>query len=173
MKKFNSNSISRNNKYNGAGGGAGGGTASDIAYDNSLSGLVSENVQQAIDELHDEIEIGNIYSTDEKKVGEWIDGKPIYEKTFVVQSATGTGGIKVVDTSNLDIDIMISFSGFIRRDVSADKHQIVDINWFFDSNTYTSTFYEESENGIFQKIVGQIYQNKPLYITMKYTKTID
>lgn len=82
MKKFNSNSISRNNKYNGAGGAGGGGTASDIAYDNSLSGLVSQNVQQAIDELHDEIEIGIIYTTDEKKVGEWINGSPIYRSVL-------------------------------------------------------------------------------------------
>lgn len=113
MKKFNSNSISRNNKYNGAGGGAGGGTASDIAYDNSLSGLVSENVQQAIDELHDEIEIGNIYTTDEKKVGEWIDGKPIYEKTVMFSSSiTATGNTwKATHIDNTNINKIIKAFG--------------------------------------------------------------
>lgn len=108
MKKFNSNSISRNNKYNGAGG-AGGGTASDIAYDNSLSGLVSENVQQAIDELHDEIEIGRIYTTDEKKVGEWIDGKPIYSKVVEYSgNVTLNNNAYVyldIDTSDIDITL--------------------------------------------------------------------
>lgn len=104
MKKFNSNSISRNNKYNGAGGGAGGGTASDIAYDNSLSGLVSQNVQQAIDELHDEIEIGNIYTTDEKKVGEWIDGSAIYQKVFEIAELPNNTSINLDFTDGNLID---------------------------------------------------------------------
>lgn len=94
MRKYNSNSISRNNKYNGAGGAGGGSTASDIAYDNSLSGLVSENVQQAIDELHDEIEIGSIYVADETKIGEWVDGSSIYRQIItlsnLVSGADGT-----------------------------------------------------------------------------------
>lgn len=30
----------------------------------------------------------NIYSTEETVIGTWIDGKPIYQKTFVVDQAT-------------------------------------------------------------------------------------
>lgn len=101
MKKYNSNSISRNNKYNGAGGGAGGSTASDIAYDNSLSGLVSENVQQAIDELHDEIEIGNIYVADETKIGEWIDGSSIYRQIITLPSTVSGAASSWIDIADI------------------------------------------------------------------------
>lgn len=97
MKKYNSNSISRNNTYNGAGAG-GGGTASDISYDNSLSGLVSENVQQAIDELHDEIENGTVFVTDEVAVGEWANGETLYRKCYTYNGDNITSSF-IIDNS--------------------------------------------------------------------------
>ena len=56
---------------------SGSGTASDTSYDNTSSGLTATNVQGAIDEVTNRF----VYSTDEKVIGKWIDGKPLYQKT--------------------------------------------------------------------------------------------
>lgn len=62
-----------------------------------------EIVEQAISDYHESIlpylngqvpviankfDKTNLYSTDEKIVGTWIDGKPLYQKTFTGLSAT-------------------------------------------------------------------------------------
>lgn len=61
--------------------GTGGSSADKISYNNSESGLTSNTVQGAIDEVHEEVEtIRHHYSTEEKIVGEWVDGTLIYEK---------------------------------------------------------------------------------------------
>ena len=53
-------------------------SASAITYNNAISGLVSTNAQNAIDELADR----NVYSTSEKAVGKWIDGRTLYCKAY-------------------------------------------------------------------------------------------
>lgn len=163
MRKYNSNSISRNNKYNGAGGGAGGGTASDIAYDNSLSGLVSQNVQQAIDELHDEIEIGNIYTTDEKKVGEWLDGSAVYERTVVYEGPLTTGE-NVLYTFLEDVEpIDINCFGYNSSKTACGRYTGLnnDNNIFV---RYTLSNKQLSANA------ATDWSNPKLYVTIKYIK---
>lgn len=158
MRKYNSNSISRNNKYNGAGGG---GTASDIAYDNSLSGLVSENVQQAIDELHDEIEIGSIYTTDEKKVGEWIDGKPIYQRVYTINASLSKNGTNVYDKiDNLNV---------IENVIEARGVRILD-GKLKPATMPVSAWYESESSFILYSIEDFNGFN---YLIMQYTKTTD
>ena len=49
----------------------------DVAYDSNTSGLSATNVQGAIDEVANRF----VYSTSEKVIGKWIDGKPLYQKT--------------------------------------------------------------------------------------------
>lgn len=56
-------------------------SANSTSYDNSTSGLEATNVQEAIDELA-ENSGGSSYSTEERIIGTWIDGKPLYEKTY-------------------------------------------------------------------------------------------
>lgn len=66
MKKYNSNSINRNNKYNNVGSG--------------LSPETEEDIERAL--------LGNhVYSTLERISGEWIDGKNTYEKTVILESS--------------------------------------------------------------------------------------
>jgi len=79
-------------------------SAEDITYDNTTSELEATNVQEAIDEIIEKIDnniinyplddTGNgitidggfsgkhTYSTEEQVVGTWIDGSPIYQKTY-------------------------------------------------------------------------------------------
>lgn len=71
-------------------GGGGASTADKVSYDNTDSWLESENVQDAIDELS-KSDCGEIYSTDETRIGTWIDGKPLYRMAAYVASKTIKG----------------------------------------------------------------------------------
>jgi len=52
------------------------------------------------------------FSLEEKKVGTWIDGKPIYSKTFADLSMTTTKyWINLVDISDLNIDNIVHSFG--------------------------------------------------------------
>ena len=55
------------------------------------------------------------YSTTEKKVGVWIDGKPIYRKSFTYSYASGSTWRKFGEISNLGTFIGI-FGSFHRTD---------------------------------------------------------
>lgn len=58
-------------------------TSEDISYDNTQSRLSATNPQDAIDEIVS-------YSTNERIVGSWIDGTPLYEKTIEVNNPAST-----------------------------------------------------------------------------------
>lgn len=54
---------------------------------------------------------GDLYSTDEKIIGQWIDGKPVYQKTIVLSTALTVSTnwtTTPVSTSNMDSFIGIS-----------------------------------------------------------------
>lgn len=95
--------------------GTGGGSSADkISYDNTESGLTSNTVQGAIDEVHEEVEnIKHHYSTEEKIVGEWVDGSLICEKTYIF-SVEGTSSeyVKELETFNNNISPM-KLEGFV------------------------------------------------------------
>ena len=73
--------------------------ASEIAFKDS-----SNNVYTLDNYLNN----GEIYSTSEKRVGTWIDGKPLYRRTFSLHIALNAGyttyahGIRNIDTMMLD-----------------------------------------------------------------------
>ena len=60
-------------------------SASDVTFNNTSSQLLSDTVQGAIDEL---AAAQNIYSTDERVVGKWLNGNPIFRKSFPISSPT-------------------------------------------------------------------------------------
>lgn len=53
-------------------------TASDIGFDKTGTSFNSTRVQDVLEEVDGRL---NSYSTTEKVIGTWIDGKPIYQKT--------------------------------------------------------------------------------------------
>lgn len=106
----------------------------------------------------------HVYSTEEKVVGTWIDGKPIYEKTVVYEGAITSGTVVFNDSS---IDEII--------DVFAQK--------FFDTyvGNWISTIYSIYElytTHILNSVTAQVnsaYESRitKCRCTVQYTKTTD
>ena len=105
----------------------------------------------------------NTYSTNEKRIGTWIDGKPLYSKTIYSTSLTGT-----ISMTNID---------FIRW---KNFNSLVDSKFILPSGRYTSTndhtdFFINTSTGTYEYSVGTSWTNKVNYICfdIEYTKTTD
>lgn len=112
---------------------------------------------------------GDLYSTDEKMIGQWIDGKPLYQKTvsgtFTAQSQTAQ-----ISTGVSNIDFLMISSGAI---VSSDY--IWELNEYPGNDTDKArTIYVKSNNS-FEVLNGSSYptSGSVIYITFQYTKTTD
>ena len=113
------------------------------------------------------------YSTSEKIIGTWIDGKPLYEKT--VTGTTITGGTtfdKAHGISNLNevVDVIImchdSSNGWWRKLNFAYNNGSINNEWF-------GGFAIDSTNIKFQ--IGTTFANNldKYRVTLQYTKTTD
>ena len=116
------------------------------------------------------IDGGEIYTTDERVVGTWINGKPIYQKTlsFTLDSEAQNN----IDVSNCNINRLIDVSGFLEQESGAYYNSVP---MFFEGNatyTFNNTYFHQATNQL-RVTCGTGYANKSGYITIKYTKTTD
>ena len=117
-----------------------------------------------------------IYSTEEREIGVWIDGKPLYQKSFTSTSSSISTSV-TWDISGLNIDKVIKQSGCFCRQVTSNNN----IYWY-DMDNLLSTNYNyrtvttvsPSENLIYSTIEMES-GNTVLFraITIQYTKTTD
>ena len=117
------------------------------------------------------------YSTEEQVVGEWIDGKPIYQKTFTGTTPSPAGGISMnINISSLSIDEVINLNGIINWYNAPSYGQI---NMTMTSGGYCQTLFTRSDtieyvcDSGFATDSSGIFKNQPYKITIQYTKTTD
>ena len=112
------------------------------------------------------------YSTSEKKVGKWIDGKTIYQRTFNIANPSNVTGY--LDTSSANIESVITIFGMMKRN---------QVQWIIiggrteapTSNNYGIVINYNSENGkIGYTVYGYaISEINNIYVTIQYTKVTD
>ena len=152
--------------FSGIGAYAGNFLAGDITYKPKDKTWGVTNVQAAIDSLK-LAKTSDNYSTDERVVGTWIDGKPIYQKTITglnidltweAQYVAWTPEISftALGLNNVD-EIFPGMMGFV-----TNNSNIV----ICDNVTLRRT---SSTSAIF----GFMYGGKLNGITLRYTKTTD
>ena len=105
------------------------------------------------------------YSTTEKVIGTWIDGKPLYQRTFTKNFSSSTGlDIKNLYYGNIDIsDVCANIDyGFFVNDMS----------YYLNTRGFVSGWYEKDSAYLF---VITLYSRTNLTgtFTMRYTKTTD
>jgi hypothetical protein len=114
--------------------------------------------------------LNTIYSTEEKKVGYWADNKPLYQKSFVI------------DTSNLNTgwnDISSGLSGIDCKDITgkfrfpANDNSIYEFPYTEDSNYCLFGGYKPTNDMIFV-YKGQGFATiSDFVVTLRYTKNTD
>lgn len=122
----------------------------------------------------------NVYSTDEKRIGTWIDGSPLYQKTIVgtmpIVTTNGTRVNKQIDISDLTISACISVDGVY---YVPNQLEYIPINSAVNLTTNTRhTFCQVYRQNSSNSYVDTIFiassdansSGATAYITLKYTK---
>ena len=114
----------------------------------------------------------NNYSTEEQVVGTWIDGKPIYQKTFNGTTHETAGNWSII---NIDAQVatVISTDGKINA-----SHVWVPLNNYRGDSVeaWVSITVTDNSHSTPNRInikTGSSYISKPFTITLQYTKTTD
>ena len=118
------------------------------------------------------------YSTEEQRIGTWIDGKPLYQITIQDTILETT---KLIDISNLYIETPVAMDGFYLPNYG----HALPINASYTTTTVdppktmtNSVYFDENRAGTHFKrcirIRSDTYTyNGPVYITIQYTKSTD
>lgn len=114
---------------------------------------------------------GDVYSTTERVVGTWIDGKPVYEKTIAITSPTvtedGTVAIDVIDTiSNLKKNI--SINGYLNTNTN-----LIPLPIFVNNSGHQFKVLVSNNGEIKVMSSSTTFNNHNGYVIFRYTKTTD
>ena len=146
------------------------GNETDVAPSvNAVNGLIIDSLDSNSTTNAPSINAVNkrfTYSTDEQVIGTWIDGKPLYRKTFSIGEITSSADT-TVSTGILNCDTITQMSGNFKRKNFEYLRYGLDSNYLgevhFNSNTGVFSIRSASSNIGFSSGV----------ITIEYTKTTD
>lgn len=137
--------------------------AKDITFKANNTEWKVGNVADALDSLYISKTTDN-YSTTEKVVGTWIDGKPLYQQTVITTTPNSSNGTSKPVPSN--IDTLVKFEGTMKNANS-------DWNIFaFDYSTI-NIYYHNGSDELNWLNIPDHSRNKTAYLTFYYTKTTD
>lgn len=148
------------------GGGSGGSSALSEMTDVTFTNLQANNILKYNgsvwvndNDLHE-------YSTEEKVVGKWIDGKAIYEKVINSGYLMNSGTISI-NVSSLNIDSFIQLRGMTFTD---DKTQFRPITLGTSDNNAIRIDFANNNIRIITWSNWSAYNS---FIVIQYTKTTD
>ncbi len=108
-----------------------------------------------------------IYSLEEREIGVWTDGKPLYEKT-IIDTLPSSATSKDISLNISNIDKIVSLKGIaIRSDggtTQIEHARADDTIWSMINGAKTVLAINIKDNS---------YINQPVHFTLQYTKTTD
>lgn len=110
---------------------------------------------------------GEIYSTEETKIGTWIDGRPIYRKVAQTVSPSKVNAWEYVYTELHNVAFMCRVSQIIH-----DKSGEYVYYNYSTSGGYEALSYNP-DNGIKMHVSHANYVSVPVTLIMEYTKIAD
>lgn len=143
------------------------GKEAKIPSGGSSSSVTMDQVNSAIDTKLDAYEPQEVYSTEETRIGTWVDGKPLYRKVFTF-SYTASASAKTL-TSAINGIMVVMINAWLRYTGSNTIEQMAVI----DSKSVAHRIYYNPSAGI------QILSNQPdwngseITVILEYTKTTD
>lgn len=116
------------------------------------------------------------YSTDEQVIGTWIDGKPLYQKTYNINETIHNQD-KTIDVSSLNIKKYINGYGTFMRNIYWASPAIyieTPFNLYESNANHSYLRYGKSSNTIdYGVTLGNNETATDITITIQYTKTTD
>lgn len=120
------------------------------------------------DVLANKFSKSDLYSTDERIVGQWIDGKPIYQKTIDC-GALPNNTTKQVDSSVTGISRIINMCGYAYK---SSNYQTIPIGFPASSGAVSLSFYSDTGKVNITTTTDRSAFAES-YVVIQYTKTTD
>lgn len=114
-----------------------------------------------------------IYSTEERVIGKWIDGKPLYRLTVEVMTPESTGYKNYYILSGKNIDSITRMDGTCR---GSNGYYNTANSYIKESNPGGAcgiTLFANPAGTLAIHAYGGLVLNCPLTVTLEYTKTTD
>lgn len=116
----------------------------------------------------------DVYSTEEVRIGTWIDGKPLYRKV-IIGTFTNSNGQFTVGGIAADIDSIVTAHGFVKR---KDDNVSFQIPMAMIGREGSIGVYNMGVNlyafaNITDSNTATKLSNQPVYMIVEYTKTTD
>lgn len=122
-------------------------------------------------------DLGDNYSTSEKVIGTWIDGKPLYRKTVTINSINASNNYIDVSHGISNMSMPISVKGIVKI-TNVNQYRplgcmFINTSGDLDSQ-YVFNVYGVTESA-FTLCYGNWWKTRfdKAYITIEYTKTTD
>jgi len=131
--------------------------------------MSSEDISEVISPLPSVQPRYHKYSTEEHIVGEWIDGKTLYEKTVQIpSSAISSHTFTDSDLTNADTKLIVS-GYYYTTDTILSLNQC-ETETASNTTYYTRIGFRRSDNSLYLYVVG--YNNvQGAVVTLQYTKS--
>lgn len=121
-----------------------------------------------IDYQVDNLNVGfQDYSESEIIVGRWVDGKPLYRKSYKVTTPSALKSSTVLFTYSSDMEIQ-DIDGCI---LAPDEN--IQVNYYYSTNNYVACWSNHKNKQIKMTVGHSNYISRPAIITILYTKTTD
>lgn len=116
----------------------------------------------------------DVYSTEEKRIGTWIDGKPLYRKVAIFNVSENATGI----TPTFDL---LDGTEVKKYDAYARLQNMLDIPipYFYSLDNYISVNFSQTVStqghkpGVYIQYSGSHFTNSQVTMILEYTKTTD
>lgn len=128
-------------------------------------------------QLEDKVDKLSTYSTNEVRIGTWIDGKPLYRKSFVFTTDSETYIMKIFDTKIFNADtIMIDMSHSFIIGTDGCEYFVNGVRPGSDTAITSAAhnwFRINDDKRTIAYVLGSLCASSPCCLTIEYTKTTD
>ncbi len=131
---------------------------------------IQENAETAINEVANNLDTTDSkfnFSTTEKVIGTWINGKPLYQKT-ITGTVTSVTAQVAINIGVENVELVTKLEGFT---LYGTADLMVPLNFYNNENLRSYAYASKGSVSLYYK--SNDFLNKPIYITIQYTKTTD
>lgn len=120
------------------------------------------------------------YDTNEREVGCWVDGKPLYQKTIKVANvgSVSSSGSTVITINDVPFDMLMVVNANVYDPADNRRYDIPNLSSYSPDRIYGHSYLNKSSNPVVFYYTlfsgGYTYPNlTDLNVTIQYTKTTD
>ena len=133
-------------------------------------GVTMEEVNAAIDAELGAYTPQDVYSTEETRIGTWIDGKPIYRSVLLYDFNRQSNSMSVnIDISALNVDKVVTLRATTYTDIQGQYFYVS--GHCEGASNYFTTFFGDGK--IYLKCAYIGAQIQRIFVIFEYTKTTD